>query len=131
MTTRCDLLTTREIAMPIAPQDLNAAVLPECVADTMGPADESAEVRQFCARHSIEKLAETARELVQRAFRPDRILMDLGADPEGDAEWLVIRAEVRGSVDEVLDRYSACKKEWVRVAPPAKLGLVRFVYNIL
>src|SRR6266446_1627402 len=107
--------------MPIASEDLNAAVLAECVTDTAGSVDESAEVRRFCARHGIEKLAETARELVERTFRPDRIIMDIGADPEGDGEWLAIRAEVRGSVDEVLDRYSACKKEWVRVAPPAKL----------
>jgi hypothetical protein len=117
--------------MPLASENLTAPRLAESATDTIGSADALEEIRQFCVHHGIEKLAETARELAERAFRPDRIVIDLGADPEGDSEWLVIRAEVHGSVDEVLNRYSACKKEWVRVAPPAKLGLVRFVYNIL
>ena len=68
--------------------------------------------------------------LIERNLKPERIRLETASDPEGDSEWLVIHADVRGSVDKVLQRYADCKKEWIGLAPPSKRALVRFLYNI-
>lgn len=91
---------------------------------------KNTKVRQLCERLQITGLADLAIELVQKRLKPKRMRIEPGSDPEGDGEWLVIRADVRGSVAEVLDNYAACKKEWLELAPPSKQRLVRFLYNI-
>lgn len=88
-------------------------------------------VSRLCARLGIEDLVHTALAIVKGRLRPEKIRLEAATDPEGDSEWLVIRAEVHASVDEVLQRYSACKREWVRLAPPTKQGFIRFLYNIV
>jgi hypothetical protein len=100
-------------------------------ANSTQPARGPTDVEQLCQRLGIHDLAEVAMGLVKKNLKPERIRLEAAGDPEGDGEWLVIRAEVHGRVDEVLDRYSTCKQEWIRLAPASKRGLVRFLYNIL
>lgn len=106
----------------------------QSVEDNGEAASEPAEnihVRQLCERLDIRALADTAIRLVKEKLQPERIQLEAAIDPNGDQEWLVIRADVRGNVDEVLRRYASCKREWLSRAPLAKVGLVRFLYNIL
>jgi hypothetical protein len=90
-----------------------------------------AEVVAFCESLGILEYAKIASDLVKKHLGPETIAMQISSDPEGDGEWLVIRADVRGSVAKVLQDYSACKKDWLTVAPQRERGLVRFLYNIL
>jgi len=100
-------------------------------AEPRGTVQEPAEVRAFCTRLKIRQLARNAVRLVETNLKPKRVRLELASDPEGDGEWLLIRADVDDIVDEVLENYSACKKTWLRLAPPAKREYVRFLYNIL
>jgi hypothetical protein len=106
----------------------NDSALAGAVGSELGA--QSADVRDFCVRLGIEKEATEAVAIAHETLRPERIRLEPAGDPEGDGEWLVVRADVRGPVDEVLARYSACKDEWLRRARPDKTGVVRFVYNI-
>jgi hypothetical protein len=90
-----------------------------------------AEVIAFCESLGILGYATIASELVNKHLVPENVTMQVSYDPEGDAEWLVLRANVRGSVAKVLQAYSACKREWLTVAPEPVRGLVRFLYNIV
>lgn len=109
--------------MSIAPQDWSVAAV--------GPTGSPAEVPAFCERLGLTDSAKTAVELVKKHFQPEAIRLSVGSDPEGDGEWLVIVADVRGSVADTLKAYDDCKTEWLAVAPRPQLGLVRFLYNIL
>lgn len=117
--------------MPLAAEGLD--VVNQVAADAGALPGEplSAEVRDICDRLGIHDLVKTALGLIEKHFRPDKIHFEPTLDPEEDNEWLAIRADVRGSIEEVLRRYDACKKDWIKIAPLEKLGLVRFVYNIL
>lgn len=92
---------------------------------------ESADARQLINRLQLSDLVETAIQLVRQYLEAADIHLESATDPDGENDWLVVRADVHGTVHEVLDRYAACKTEWVRMTPPTKLGFVRFAYNIL
>src|SRR5262245_57800438 len=94
-------------------------------------ADADSMVGEFCAKHGLHDLVDTAVQLAAAEMKPQHIQLELSSGPEGDGEWVVIRTEVRATVDEALDRYSACKNAWLREAPASKQGFVRFIYNIL
>jgi hypothetical protein len=89
------------------------------------------EVIAFCKTRDIEQEARIALNLVKKHLSPEKVAMQLSSDPEGDSEWLVIRADVRGSAGKVLQDYSACKKEWLAKTPERVWGSIRFLYNIL
>ncbi len=89
-----------------------------------------AEVREVCDRLGIHDLVEIALRLIEKHFQPAEICYEPLHDPEEDNEWLGIRAVVRGSVDDVLRKDRACTKEWIELAPPARMGLVRIVFGI-
>jgi hypothetical protein len=93
--------------------------------------DKDTSIDQLCARLGITQLRDTALDLVRRHLKPEQIRLEAATDPEGISEWLVIHAEVRGSVDDVLEKYAACKREWIALAPPSQRGLVRFLYDII
>jgi hypothetical protein len=93
--------------------------------------DKDASITQLCAKLGITDLRDTALDLARRHLKPEQVRLEAATDPEGTSEWLVIRAEVRGAVDDVLEKYAACKREWIALAPPSQRGLVRFLYDII
>jgi len=117
--------------MPLATEGLNA--VHSGIADLVASPGEPmpAEVREVCDRLGIHDLLPTALRLIEKHFQPEQIHFEPLRDPEEGSEWLGIRADVRGSIESVLTRYSACKNEWIATAPAPKLGCVAFLYNIL
>ncbi|GEM_PF-6721671 len=124
--------------MPLMPETLADQDSTELLGGAAGnpwfgdlPAADSMEVERFCAKHELHNLVSAAIQIVQTEMKPERIQLETANDPEGDGEWVVIRTDIRATVDEVLARYAACKNAWLRLAPPSKQGLVCFLYNIL
>ena len=91
----------------------------------------TAEATAFCEERSIMPLAKKAIQLVQKHFFPNSVSIYLSGDPEGDGQWVVVRADVPGTVKSVLDAYGRLKDEWISEVPFEQGYSVRFLYNIV
>lgn len=94
--------------------------------------DDPSGIRAFCLRYGIESHLKTAVELAKKCFPSAvRFRIEPRQDPEEDAEWLVLRASVKGGVKEVLKAYDGYIDQWVRLAPPSERGMIRLSYNLV
>ena len=94
-------------------------------------AEHAMELERICAQHQLHDLGAAAVQIARTELKPEQMQLEVAGDPEGSSEWVIIRSDIRASVDEVLARYAACKNAWLRLAPPSRQDLVCFVYNIL
>jgi hypothetical protein len=85
----------------------------------------------FCQEHGIASLLERALELAQKHFTPNSLSVYLSGDPDGDGQWVVVRADLSGTVDMALSAYRNLKTEWLESVGWEQNSAIRFLYNIL
>jgi hypothetical protein len=89
------------------------------------------EAMEFCKRQGIVSLVEKAVRLAAKHFTPNSQAVYLSNDPEGEAQWLVVRSDVSGTVEMALTAYGNLKTEWLQGVSWEQSSLIRFLYNIV
>lgn len=84
----------------------------------------------FCKQNGITSLAAKAVDLAEKHFTPRNLSVYLSGDPDGDEQWLVVRSDISGAVDNALTAYGNLKTEWLKSVSGEQSSLVRFLYNI-
>ncbi|HMF20445.1 MAG TPA: hypothetical protein VKE98_24760 [Gemmataceae bacterium] len=88
-------------------------------------------VSLFCSRHDLFQDVGRAVALVKTNLQPRKLRVVIEGDPEGSGEWLILDADMVGSVDEVLACYHRFKEQWRVEIPPAPRALMRVLVNII
>lgn len=88
-------------------------------------------VSLFCSQHNLLEDVGRAVTMIKKSLQPRQLRVVIEGDPEGSGEWLVLEADMQGSVDEVLASYHHFKEQWLAEVPPVSRNLMRILVNVL
>jgi hypothetical protein len=91
----------------------------------------SSSVQDFCRRHGLFSILQTAERLAKECFHPLRLEIEVEQDPESGEQWLVVRATIRKGVTERREAYSQYTSRWVQAVPWPALFLIRISYDVI
>ena len=95
-------------------------------------ASAPSDVRDYCERHGLLDPLELAINLLHATFPAERrMALTLETDPELGEQSVVIRVEVRGSQEKILEARRRLLQAWVKQIPPQPLEHLRLAVRVL
>lgn len=89
--------------------------------------DAPPDVREFCIAHDVVGAVAKLRRLAQEEMSGlTGTKLRIQADPESDASWVVVEAQVASTVEAVLADSDAVLRRWIGVTEPRERDHITF-----
>jgi hypothetical protein len=87
------------------------------------------EVARFCKAHGLCDYLETAKRFARECLGSTRMTCELMQDVETDDQWIVLRADVHGSVESIVAATKNYTAKWVASVPWPERFMIRLLFN--
>jgi hypothetical protein len=91
----------------------------------------SAEFDQFTQSNGLGPYLSIAKDLATRLFQVESGQCEFVQAGDSDDEWIVVRIQVKGTIESVLESKRQYTAQWVAAAPVPQRHLIRLSMNIV
>jgi len=91
----------------------------------------TSDAERFLAERGLRSELKFAVDLAQKCFRVEAMTAEFSEDHDSDDTWVVLRINVRGSVEEVLAAKNRYTSIWVASTPAPSRFSIRLTFHIL